>query len=91
VLVTGDFNAGESDHAFQALLGGLTDTFRAVHPQAREVGTYHAFRGGTGGPKIDAVLVSGGWDVLDAGILAARYEGRYPSDHYPVVATVRLQ
>jgi endonuclease/exonuclease/phosphatase family metal-dependent hydrolase len=90
VLVTGDFNAGERDPAFQALLVELVDTFRAVHPDAREVGTYHAFRGGTAGAKLDAVLASPEWEVVDAGIVAGRHDGRYPSDHHPVVATVRL-
>jgi endonuclease/exonuclease/phosphatase family metal-dependent hydrolase len=89
VLVTGDFNAGEDNPAFRALLAaGLTDTFRALHPSATEVGTFHAFRGGRGGDKIDAVLVSAGWRVVDAGIVHTSEGGHYPSDHFPVTATV---
>jgi endonuclease/exonuclease/phosphatase family metal-dependent hydrolase len=89
IVVTGDFNSGEGNPAFQALIAsGLRDTFRAIHPSAREVGTFHAFRGGTGGDKIDAVLVSAAWRVLDAGIVHTQAGGRYPSDHFPVTATI---
>lgn len=94
VIVTGDFNAGETNPAFRRLLGspepGLVDTFRVLHPDATEVGTFNGFAGVTGGPKIDAVLVSEQWEVVAAGIVRARFDGRYPSDHFPVVATVAL-
>jgi hypothetical protein len=36
----------------------LADTFRALHPDAREVGTFHGFQGAATGDKIDAVLAS---------------------------------
>jgi endonuclease/exonuclease/phosphatase family metal-dependent hydrolase len=87
VIVTGDFNAGESNPAFTYLLShGLIDTFREAHPTATSVGTFNAFRGVSDGDKIDAVLVSNGWDVIDAGIVGSNDDGRYPSDHFPVVA-----
>jgi endonuclease/exonuclease/phosphatase family metal-dependent hydrolase len=102
VLVTGDFNAGESNPAFERLLapgaGGQTgatavqlrDTFRALHPEAMGVGTFNGFEGRTDGEKIDAVLASEGWRVLEAEIVRSAPESRYPSDHFPVVATVTL-
>jgi endonuclease/exonuclease/phosphatase family metal-dependent hydrolase len=68
---------------------GLTDTFRALHPDAAEVGTFTGFRlGATGGPKIDHLLVSEGLAVLEAGIDRTSRGGRYPSDHFPVWAVV---
>jgi endonuclease/exonuclease/phosphatase family metal-dependent hydrolase len=92
VLVTGDFNSGEDNPAFQALLAaGLADTFRAVQPGAADVCTFHAFHGGRGGPKIDAVLVSPRWRVLDAAIVHTSEAGHYPSDHFPVTATIALR
>jgi endonuclease/exonuclease/phosphatase family metal-dependent hydrolase len=89
LLVVGDFNSGEQNPAFRMLLAaGLADTFRAIHPQATEVGTFHAFHGGRGGDKIDAVLTTPEWRVLDAGIVHTSEGGRFPSDHFPVTATV---
>jgi endonuclease/exonuclease/phosphatase family metal-dependent hydrolase len=100
VLLMGDFNAGEDNAAFQALLAPraaaagnvpLYDTFRAVHPAARETGTFNAFRGERSGPKIDAILVSPEWETLDASIVLLEENGRYPSDHFPVTAVLRLR
>ncbi len=91
VIVTGDFNAGESNPAFRYLIEqGLADTFRAVHPEAASVGTFNGFRGVVAGEKIDAVLVSDDWRIADAAIVRHNEAGRYPSDHFPVVALVQL-
>lgn len=95
VLVMGDFNAGEDNPAFQALVAAgavrLYDTFRTLHPVAREVGTYHAFGGEENGAKIDAILASPEWRPLAAEILTVSERGRYPSDHFPVTATLALR
>jgi endonuclease/exonuclease/phosphatase family metal-dependent hydrolase len=91
VLVTGDFNSGEDNPAFQALLRsglGLYDSFRAVQPSATGTGTFHAFKGDRSGPKIDAILASQQWRTLNAGIILLSDNGRYPSDHFPVTATL---
>ena len=93
VLLLGDFNAGESNPAFRALLADarvrLIDTFRQVHPDAQAVGTYHAFRGDTTGERIDAILVTPEWQVMDAAIVRFAQAGRFPSDHFPVTARLR--
>ncbi len=92
VLVTGDFNAGEENPAFRALLEAedpsLKDPFRVRFPEALGVGTFHGFNGGSEGEKIDAILVGNGWKVLDAGIDRTSFNGRYPSDHHPVTAVL---
>ena len=101
VIVTGDFNAGEQNPALQGLvtLPGHTtaapapfvDTFRARHPDATEVGSFSGFLfGSTRGEKIDYVLVEPGTEVLDAGIVRASRNDRYPSDHFPVTARIRF-
>lgn len=97
VLVMGDFNAGEQNPAFRALVADtgpaprLGDTWRTRHPYGPEQGTFHGFRGGADSEKIDAILVSTGWRVLEAAIDSAGSAGRYPSDHHPVTATVVRQ
>ena len=99
VVVTGDFNVGERNPALVALVGtgpgdaaaAFVDTFRVRHPGDTTVGTFTAFKfGATGGDKIDYVLVPPGTDVLGADIVRASRNERYPSDHFPVVAKVRL-
>ena len=102
VIVTGDFNAGESNPALRYLKGeaviegaarpeiAFRDSFRALHPDATEVGTYHAFKGTLTGDKIDYILIGPSIDVREASILRDEQGGHYPSDHFPVTATLRL-
>lgn len=95
VVVTGDFNADEANPAFVRLVSskrqGLSDTFRRIHPQESAVQSFHGFRGGSDrGGKIDAVLVSPEWEVTDAKIVRTHRGKLYPSDHYPVTATIEL-
>jgi endonuclease/exonuclease/phosphatase family metal-dependent hydrolase len=105
-LVTGDLNAGEDNPAVQYLTGRgeldvawnglsknpmpLVDTFRVLRPDDAEVGTFHSFKGTTSNPKIDYIFARPGTRVLQAAILRDDRDGRYPSDHFPVSAVLRL-
>ncbi|MGD8495425.1 MAG: endonuclease/exonuclease/phosphatase family protein [Gemmatimonadales bacterium] len=101
VIVTGDFNAGEDNPAFRRLVAGagvagvtgdaleLRETFRALHPDATDVGTFNGFHGDRSGDKIDAILVTPEWEVVEAAIDRAHDGDRYPSDHFPVTAVLR--
>ena len=97
VVVTGDFNVGEGNPALAALVSkgdpaaSFVDTYRVLHPADADVGTFTGFTmGNTGGEKIDYVLVQPGTDVISAEIVRASRNGRYPSDHFPVAAVIRL-
>ena len=101
VIVTGDFNAGEDNPALHRLTGVpgtpspspalFVDTFRVLHADAREVGTFTGFKfGATTGDKIDYVLVQPGTRVLSASIVRTSRDNRYPSDHFPVVARIEF-
>ena len=101
VIVMGDFNSGESNPVYRHLTGSgalpgaspappLADTYRLRHPGDTVVGTYHAFRGTATGDKIDHILASPEWRTLDASIVRTARAGRFPSDHFPVTAVVRL-
>jgi endonuclease/exonuclease/phosphatase family metal-dependent hydrolase len=99
VLVTGDFNAGEANPAVTRLTLAqngtpalFVDTFRGRFPDERTVGTFTGFKfGQTAGDKIDYVLVQPGTEVIDAAIIRTSRNDKYPSDHFPVVAKVRLR
>ena len=97
VILTGDFNCGESSNAIRCLKGEqdqspikLLDTFRLQHPDEKVVGTFGEFRGTRDGEKIDYVFALPGVEVLGAEIVYSNRDGRYPSDHYPVTAEMAL-
>ena len=92
VVVTGDFNAGEGNPAAVAMRASFRDSFRVLQPDAKEVGTFNGFKiGQTAGEKIDFVFVEPGTEVLEAAIVRTSRDGRYPSDHFPVTARIRLR
>lgn len=84
-IVVGDFNAGPTS----PVLAVLADAgFRpALDHDAG--GTAHRFTGRVDGPRLDHILVSSHWDVLASAVVRTE-TGRLPSDHWPVVADVRL-
>jgi endonuclease/exonuclease/phosphatase family metal-dependent hydrolase len=105
VILTGDFNAGPKSPVLGFLRGETSlgsgenavsnpilfiDTFDLLHSDETSTGTYHGFRGLRLGARIDYVLVRPQVEVREARILHREWEGRYPSDHFPVTATVLL-
>jgi endonuclease/exonuclease/phosphatase family metal-dependent hydrolase len=94
VIVTGDFNAGEDNPAVRTMVDGkaFVDTFRVVHPDEKQVCTFNGFKAERiDGPKIDYVFVQPGTEVLSAEIVRTARDGKFPSDHFPVVARVQLK
>lgn len=89
-ILMGDFNAGESNEAIVALkASGLTDAFRAVHPEETQVGTFGGFDPARiDGEMIDHIFVTPRGTVKDAGIDRTVVDGRCPSDHFAVWAEV---
>jgi endonuclease/exonuclease/phosphatase family metal-dependent hydrolase len=98
VIVTGDFNAPENSEPYKRLLGQpadpqlLTDTRSATHatskPTTREY-TFHGFTGRNDKPsRIDWILCSDHFRVSATTIDATNDNGRYPSDHFPITATL---
>jgi endonuclease/exonuclease/phosphatase family metal-dependent hydrolase len=101
-ILTGDFNVGESNSVIAYLTGRsgldnspktpypLADSFRKIHPDQKEVGTFNQFKGIRDGDKIDYIFISPEIEVLSAQIVQAAFNGRFPSDHFPVTALLRL-
>lgn len=102
-FITGDFNAGETNPAITQIKGPaftvktntktqprsvhMVDTFRTIHPDAKPVGTFNSWKGAATGQKIDYVFAMDHLTILSADILRMHRNSRYPSDHFPVVAT----
>jgi endonuclease/exonuclease/phosphatase family metal-dependent hydrolase len=104
-ILTGDMNSPENsttirifkgpvnlDPAAAAMLSPppLLDTFRVRHPDETGVSTRHQFTGSRNGEKVDYILVPAGIEVTAAEILRDQVDGKYPSDHFPVAATLRI-
>lgn len=91
VLITGDLNVGESNPVIQQVReAGFTDTFRALHPDEIKVGTFTGFRE-PGADKIDYVFADANWKVEKSEIVRDKVGGRWISDHFPVVAWLKLR
>jgi endonuclease/exonuclease/phosphatase family metal-dependent hydrolase len=92
VVVTGDFNAGEGDAPHQILTGGgLRDTFLEARPKDPSPGTFNGFRGMQTRERIDWILTSGPTRVYQTAKLDYNEGGKYPSDHYPIMADLEIR
>jgi endonuclease/exonuclease/phosphatase family metal-dependent hydrolase len=89
-ILMGDFNAEEDNPVIAFLNKRLSDTFRVRHPNAQAAGTCHAFGALPEAKRIDYIFATLGTRVLDAEIIRTKRAGRYPSDHFPVIAELRL-
>lgn len=97
VLLTGDFNAGPEHPVIRFLSGedeleGERSPLANAFADPRHAGkTHHGFLGGKLGKPIDYLFGGFGFLPLHGDVIRSRFNGRYPSDHYPVSAVFRLQ
>lgn len=92
-IFTGDLNGDHESSWYQLLASSnyLVDTFA----QAKQPYTFNASFNGfgkelNGNGIIDHIFTTGKADVKRWGILTDSYHGKYPSDHFPVLAEVNL-
>lgn len=97
MLLTGDFNAYPADPEIaqirerQGTKLPLADAYAVLAKNGIEPGlTYHAYEGGTEGQPIDYIFATNDVNIVSVVVDQKRYDGRYPSDHYPILATVRF-
>lgn len=85
-VITGDLNAEPDDRPARTLIdSGWVDALAGAPG-----GTEHAFTGATDRTRIDFVLAGPGLTATSTGIDHTRPNGRLPSDHWPVVADLRV-
>jgi endonuclease/exonuclease/phosphatase family metal-dependent hydrolase len=96
-IVMGDLNSKEDSKAYSTLTVAdgsgrkLADSYRVLHPQrSAEEATFDDWNGTVKGSRIDFILHTGEFTPTAAEIVRTSYDGRWPSDHYPVTATLRL-
>lgn len=94
VVVTGDFNVTPDSDAYATMISGVEDTkFNSESVPHGPDGTFAGFTVELGErtDRIDYVFVGGDVKVLRYGVLSDQWNGRYPSDHLPVLAEILLQ
>ncbi len=94
LLLAGDLNV-EPDHP--VILGLEQAGYRNAYavlppgpPERRPGRTFHDFQGGEDGLPIDYIFASPGVRTEAVWVDRGRYDGRYPSDHYPVCAVLSV-
>jgi endonuclease/exonuclease/phosphatase family metal-dependent hydrolase len=94
-VLTGDFNSLDGNSAAWNILvkeGGLLDTWPLAREHVNErLNSFHGYREPQErSERIDWILVQGGVTVDKAEVENYSEHGQFPSDHFPVVAWLRL-
>lgn len=89
VILTGDFNSPVDGEVYRT----LTTAFRDLRTETPEchgpVGTLHGFGGEAGTRRVDWLLARGPVSVNAYWTITQHQDGRFPSDHFPVLAELR--
>jgi endonuclease/exonuclease/phosphatase family metal-dependent hydrolase len=90
VILTGDFNADKRSNAYRELTadGLLGDVHRLAQPDGPDEPTFHGFGNPADLAPIDWMLASRHFEVQSASVDTYQQDGRYPSDHFPILAEV---
>ncbi|MGB9988550.1 endonuclease/exonuclease/phosphatase family protein [Massilia sp. SM-13] len=92
VIVAGDFNSVPETEQIRAMQAALRDAFEASEkPVYGPVGTFNAFRIDSPlNERIDYIFVSPQVRVLNYAALTDSRNGRFPSDHLPVLVRAEI-
>ncbi|MDB5105988.1 MAG: exodeoxyribonuclease [Fibrobacteres bacterium] len=101
VFILGDFNADDENPALRYLKGErplygkdnpmpFRDSFDMLHSGEKNAATFHAFTGIPLWGRIDNIFITPGAVPVKADIVRTQVNGRFPSDHFPVTATLDL-
>ena len=90
IILTGDFNTAPQTAPIRTLSQSLVDSYGHTHIDETEAGTFGGYRGRKDGPRIDYVFVSPNTKIQNAAIVHRNFDGRDPSDHFPVTSVVQL-
>ena len=91
-VLTGDLNLEPSSEPIQKLSARLTDAFVAAPVRLGPAGTFTGFNHDEPATqRIDYVMVGPDVAVTTFATLTDAVDGRYPSDHFPLVTTLHLR
>jgi endonuclease/exonuclease/phosphatase family metal-dependent hydrolase len=94
LILTGDFNAGPTSRVHSVLTASATrlrDTWKMLNqPESEQAYTHHGFSGTPQITRMDWILVGDGLAAVNVRIIQDHVTGRYPSDHFPVMADLEF-
>lgn len=93
VLLTGDFNGSRESEWYQRLANSdmLSDVYTHVKFPYANNSSANGFRVPRGNAVIDHIFMTQQFNASRWGILTDTYFGKFPSDHFPVLAEVELK
>lgn len=93
VLLTGDFNGNRESEWYHHLATSrvLTDVYTKVKFPYANNSSANGFRTPRGNGVIDHIFMTNQFSAGKWGILTDTYFGKFPSDHFPVLAEVELK
>jgi endonuclease/exonuclease/phosphatase family metal-dependent hydrolase len=93
LILTGDFNADKNSSAYQCLTGDgmLFDIHWQVRSDRKDEPTFHGYGQPAELSPIDWMLASDHFEVINAVVDTFHEGNRYPSDHYPILAELKLE
>jgi endonuclease/exonuclease/phosphatase family metal-dependent hydrolase len=92
-ILTGDLNGDRDSEWYKQLAGSglLSDAYAKVeHPYANNA-SFNSFRAPRGQAVIDHIFMTRSCTANRWGILTDTYYGKFPSDHFPVLAEINLK
>lgn len=93
-ILTGDFNVDETNESYLLLKnsGILKDAFEIAEVKLAPNGTFNEFNVNSKPVgRIDHIFLTKEFEVQRYGILTNTYNGRFPSDHFPVMIKIKYK
>jgi endonuclease/exonuclease/phosphatase family metal-dependent hydrolase len=98
IILMGDMNAAPDAKPIRILTDNL-HKYEDIHLNSiyshfdadKIINTYHGFTGKQCGVPIDYIFVSDEFKIRNAYVDTTNQNGRYPSDHFPLVAELELK
>lgn len=93
-ILTGDFNVDETNESYLLLKNSelFKDAFEIAEVKLAPNGTFNEFNVNIKPVgRIDHIFLTKEFEVQRFGILTNTYNGRYPSDHFPVMVKIKYK
>lgn len=90
IILLGDLNTNSDSSTVQHILNNKTTPLKSVYKNEHKINTMHFGKGKIkqNSLPIDYIFVSDDFIINNTKIMIESYDGKYPSDHFPVVTTL---